>query len=131
MKSQAAKVKAWKIKVLDNLRSERDLLQILTVDIDFTGYTASNGTVSVKFPTSTPSSSQLLRSVNGWLIILSRLDANFPLNQTWTTYKSGFGDIGSNFWLGLERIYRLTNSAVNGGRTYRIRFLLQSLQTAK
>ena len=67
-----------------------------------------------------------LRSVHGWLIILSRFVSNpdtFPVEQNWTAYKDGFGDVTSDYWLGLERIARLTNA----GPTYRLRFLLQPL----
>jgi hypothetical protein len=42
-------------------------------------------------------------SVNGWLTILSRVDSNFPTGLTFDAYQSGFGDISSNFWLGLEK----------------------------
>ena len=66
-----------------------------------------------------------LRPVNGWLIILPCID-NFPTDLEWPPYQNDFGDITSNFWLGLERIYQLTNRAVNGGKTYRTRILLQS-----
>jgi hypothetical protein len=95
-----------------------------------TGFTASSGIVNVSIPT-TSDNVQPLQSVNGWLVIMSRMDGTFPLNQTWETYKTGFGNNTLNFWLGLERIYQLTNSAVNGGITYRIRFLLQSLKHRK
>jgi hypothetical protein len=63
-----------------------------------------------------------LRSVYGWLILLSRIDSSFPLDQPYSSYQDGFGDILSNFWLGLEHVYQLTNVAVNGGKTYRLRF---------
>jgi Fibrinogen beta and gamma chains, C-terminal globular domain len=66
-------------------------------------------------------------SVNGWLTIMSRINANFPSSLNWTMYKSGFGEITSNFWLGLERIFQLTNINNNGGVMYRLRFELQSI----
>jgi hypothetical protein len=64
----------------------------------------------------------LLRSVNGWLTILARIDINFPTGLAYAMYQSGFGDITSNFWLGLENVYLLTNGAVNGGQKYLVRF---------
>lgn len=63
----------------------------------------------------------LLMSVSGWLTIFSRVDLNFPTGLTLSTFTSGFGSISANFWLGLQNIYLLTNSAVNGGQTYRLR----------
>ena len=83
-----------------------------------TGFVAQNVTVNVTIATN---SIVPLRSVNGWLTIYSRIDATFPTGLPYTSYQNGFGDIMSNFWLGLERIYQLTNSAVNGGHTYRLR----------
>ena len=68
-----------------------------------------------------------LRSVNGWLTVMSRVDSNFPDNLNWASYKVGFGDTMSNFWLGLERIYQLTNINANGQMLYRLRFEVESL----
>ena len=28
--------------------------------------------------------------------------------KTWDEYKSGFGDIGSDYWIGLDTLYNLT-----------------------
>ena len=80
----------------------------------FAGFIAQNSTVSVPIPPAMNNSIPL-RSVAGWLTILSRVDLNFPLNLYWHNYSIGFGDIMSNFWLGLENIYHLTSK---GGRTY-------------
>jgi hypothetical protein len=66
--------------------------------------------------------SVVLRSVNGWLTIMSRIDLNFPVNQVPTAYETGFGDILSNFWLGLTNVYYLTNPNENGGKKFRLRF---------
>lgn len=53
---------------------------------------------------------------------MSRVDLNFPLNLTYAAYETGFGDIMKNFWFGLANVYSLTNSAANGGQSYRLRF---------
>ncbi|ESO01661.1 hypothetical protein HELRODRAFT_144825, partial [Helobdella robusta] len=52
-----------------------------------------------------------------WIVIQQRIDGSLSFDQNWTTYKAGFGAYNANFWLGLEKIYQLTNSA-----SYRLRF---------
>jgi len=86
-----------------------------------TGLTAINETVNVTIQLSVVP----LRSVNGWLTIMSRIDGSFPTGQTFSAYQGEFGDILSNFWLGLERIHQLTNPSANGGRNCRMRLELQ------
>jgi hypothetical protein len=70
-------------------------------------------------------------SVNGWLTILSRVDSRFSTNKTWLSYKEGFGNATSNFWLGLERIYQLTNGATDRQQIYRLRLEVQSNATGR
>jgi Fibrinogen beta and gamma chains, C-terminal globular domain len=82
------------------------------------GFVAKNVTVSVPIP-ATPATSVALRSVNGWLTVMSRVDINFPTSGM--NYEEGFGYIESNFWLGLSKIYYLTNPNANGGHNYRLR----------
>jgi Fibrinogen beta and gamma chains, C-terminal globular domain len=87
---------------------------------------AQNVTVNVTIPVL--NSSVPVRSIYQWIVIMSRIDTNFPQSQTYQVYQDGFGVPTSNFWLGLTRIYYLTNGAVNGGRTYRLRFELRSTE---
>jgi len=94
-----------------------------------TGYTAQNTTVSVGI--GSPPHRVPLRSVNGWLAILSRIDSNFPVGQSNTAYQNGFGNITSNFWLGLELIRQLTDSTVNGGHNYRLRIEMLAIRDNK
>ncbi|GBM78460.1 Techylectin-5A [Araneus ventricosus] len=55
----------------------------------------------------------------GWTVIQRR--GEFPeqqdFNQGWETYKSGFGKLTEEFWLGNENIYALTNQG-----EYEVRF---------
>lgn len=88
-----------------------------------------NLTISVTVPVT--ASIVQMTSVNGWMTIFSRMDSNFPLAQQSDAYIGGFGEITSNFWLGLKNIYYLTNSAVNGGFQYRLRLEMQSNDTNK
>jgi Fibrinogen beta and gamma chains, C-terminal globular domain len=95
----------------DRQRHHTCIEQLGNTDIDKVIIPVLNNTVPV-------------RSIHQWIVIMSRIDTNFPLNQTYQVYQDGFGNLTSNFWLGLTRIYYITNSAVNGGRTYRLRFEL-------
>lgn len=49
----------------------------------------------------------------GWIVIQQRLDGSLDFNRNWADYRAGFGTAGrgSEFWLGLEAIYWITNSA--------------------
>jgi len=97
------------------------------VFVIFTGFTAKNVTMEMTIPQKT--NNVTLMSVFGWIIILSRINSSFPVNQLWTNYEAGFGEIMSNFWLGLNNIYKLTNSSINGGVTYNLRVEVQEYKT--
>ncbi|XP_075038338.1 angiopoietin-related protein 1 isoform X2 [Mixophyes fleayi] len=45
----------------------------------------------------------------GWAVIQRRIDGSANFFRNWETYKKGFGNIDSEYWLGLENIYKLTN----------------------
>ncbi len=42
-----------------------------------------------------------------------RLDGSVDFFLYWSDYKHGFGDIGVEFWLGNEKIHRLTANETN------------------
>ena len=47
---------------------------------------------------------------SGWLVIMRHtLYGSIDFNRNFVTYKTGFGDLNSDFWLGLDKIYQLTN----------------------
>jgi len=56
------------------------------------------------------------RSVYGWIIIHQRVDNNGDWYLGWDPYRDGFGDRNSDFWFGLEKVHRLTDS-----QSYRLR----------
>ena len=49
----------------------------------------------------------------GWTVFQRRVNGTVNFIRGWEEYKAGFGDLGGNFWLGLEKIHRLTK-AVQG-----------------
>ncbi|XP_062131289.1 fibrinogen-like protein 1 isoform X2 [Drosophila sulfurigaster albostrigata] len=46
----------------------------------------------------------------GWIVIQRRKDGSVDFNRSWSEYKKGFGDERGEFFLGLEKIYLLTQS---------------------
>jgi len=91
-----------------------------------TGFVALNVTANVTIPTTPVASYVPMKSINGWLTVVSRVDGNFPSGSsvTYAAYKAGFGDISSNFLLGFDNLYTATNPSVNGNYNYRLRIEL-------
>ncbi|XP_021003043.2 techylectin-5A [Parasteatoda tepidariorum] len=65
----------------------------------------------------------------GWTVIQRRGNYSRPKDyfyKNWSSYKSGFGDIEKDFWLGNDNIFALTNQ-----KLYSARFDLKDIRHAK
>ena len=46
----------------------------------------------------------------GWMVFQRRMDGTEDFYRNWADYLKGFGDLNGEFWLGLNKIHRLTQA---------------------
>jgi len=57
-----------------------------------------------------PAVSVPLLTINGWIIMQRKVTGgSVSFNQNWAAYRDGFGSAAGNdnYWLGLDKVYRL------------------------
>ncbi|XP_060107772.1 tenascin isoform X2 [Heteronotia binoei] len=45
----------------------------------------------------------------GWIVFLRRQDGEQDFYQNWRTYENGFGDPKKEFWIGLDKLHKITS----------------------
>ncbi len=56
-----------------------------------------------------------------WTVIQNRFNGSVDFYRDWEAYKNGFGDLQGEFWIGLDKINRLTKS----GSSWKLRIELE------
>ena len=81
---------------------------------NFADYSVRFQTVNISIPTFNVT---VVAVINQWIVVQQRLDQTTHFNRPWSAYKSGFGNSSGNYWMGLGKLYQLTNIG-----SYMVRF---------
>lgn len=86
------------------------------------GYAYQDDVYTIRVSTLPPFPVYCDMSAEGWTVIQRRVDGGVNFFRNWHDYKEGFGEAGWNteYWIGLERLYHLTNQ-----RSYSLRITMR------
>ncbi|XP_016981116.1 fibrinogen-like protein 1 [Drosophila rhopaloa] len=69
-----------------------------------------NGIYQIKLPSLEPFEVPCATSPRGWTVIQRRIDGSENFERNWHDYKSGFGNVRGEFFIGLEKLHRMTEA---------------------
>ncbi|KRF98477.1 uncharacterized protein Dwil_GK27492 [Drosophila willistoni] len=49
---------------------------------------------------------------NGWIVVHRRLNDSENFKRNWIDFRNGFGDLNGNFFIGLEKLHRITQTDI-------------------
>ena len=73
-------------------------------------FVATHEETSTTALTANPAIAVPLLTINGWILMQRKVTGgSVSFNQNWATYRDGFGSAtgNDNYWLGLDKVYRL------------------------
>ena len=67
----------------------------------------------------------------GWTVVQRRMDGSENFFRNWTEYKTGFGELHKEHWLGNEQIYLMTSQAFFEGSELRVDMQVKAESTRR
>ncbi|XP_016980263.1 fibroleukin-like [Drosophila rhopaloa] len=97
---------------LDEGLNRMEELRTRTDDIlpDFCPSGSPNGIYQIKLRDLEPFKAPCATSPPGYTVIQRRIDGSENFNRTWEEYKTGFGNVRREFFIGLEKLHRMTEA---------------------
>jgi len=90
-------------------------------DLLWLDYEAQYEEISSTAVSANPAVAVPLLTINGWILMERRVPGgSVTFNQNWAEYRDGFGSAAGNdnYWLGLDKVYRLIQ--MTGNATLRV-----------
>ena len=109
--SNADTLSSASIAVITNLFSPRKCSQGMVTLIPNTSYPYPLIKPAKGVPPDVPHLCDVATAGGGWIIIQRRTKGTVDFYRGWQEYKTGFGQLDEDFWLGNEHIHQITRSA--------------------